>query len=123
MKKYLVIDDTTNSASMVETWVFDTLEEANRHALYRWDHTTERGKREAEKYYEKYGDAMYVAVVTEADLSEDAFDEDGSIDWRMCEQWNIPEGAFHNIEYERAQRAEREAEAERNNLWHEVEVD
>lgn len=65
--------------------VYSTLKEANKAADKAWSHLTLREQKQRH---------IYVATVTEADLTDDAVDEDGNVDWLMYKQCDVDDGAF-----------------------------
>ncbi len=80
--KFLVIDDNGRD-QFVE--VMDALDAANREAESQWDKLTKK---------EKAMRHIYVLDVTSEDLSEDAVDEDGHIDWTAYDQGGSCSGRF-----------------------------
>lgn len=85
MKKYLVIDETIGSDISIAA--FDSLEEANNHAEWLWGHLT-RTEQQRRK--------VCVGLVTEADLNEDAVDEDGEIEWAAHHSYRVGAGFFNS---------------------------
>lgn len=84
MQKYIVVDDTYNGDQ--ETEVFDTPKAANAEASYIWNHLTPKEQKTRH---------IYVAVVSESDLADDAKNDDtGAIDWRCWANCDAFPGAF-----------------------------
>lgn len=65
--------------------VYSTLKEANKAADKAWSYLAAGEQKQRH---------IYVATVTEADLTDDAVDEDGNIDWCMYKQCDVEDGAF-----------------------------
>ena len=82
MVKYLVIHE---SNSLQEVEVFDTLEIANKEAQSQWDLLIESEQKKHD---------VYVLDVTEDDLYQDAFGEDGEINWTMWASGGHEDGIF-----------------------------
>lgn len=86
--RYIAVSRNTKTWDE-ETWVFNTLEEANACAKRDWDHMTDGEK----KIHENF-----VVRVTEADIDEDYIDEDGEITWVVPSSYDIAEGGFDSNE-------------------------
>ena len=56
MKKYIVVDDTTTKRSSLDTYVFDTEQEALQEAENLLAHTTKKEKEDIDAFYVGYGD-------------------------------------------------------------------
>lgn len=84
MTKYIVIDEQERGLGDVYTDVYDTLAEANEAAADQWAHLTTAEKKKRH---------VAVGIVTESDLSDWAFDDDG-IDWACFNQCATSPEAF-----------------------------
>ena len=95
MTKYIVVtythdnnlaDYPTAGLADVDCKVYDTLSAANDAADMAWYYLTK---------HERARTTIDVGVVTEADLSDWAIDEDdGTIDWTSFANYRIPKGAL-----------------------------
>lgn len=85
MERYVVIDEPKGAAGDVWTDVFETPEEANKHAEGSWEVLTKA---------ERKNRHIFAAKVTENDLADYAVNEDGVIDWECFEQCDTFPGAF-----------------------------
>ena len=56
MKKYIVVDDTTTKRSSLDTYVFDTEQEALQEAENLLAHKTKKEKEDIDAFYVGYGD-------------------------------------------------------------------
>lgn len=74
MKKYLVIDEHKDGNGDVFVKVCDDKAWANTEAKIQWNHFTTQEQKKRH---------IYVVVVTEDYLNDDAIDEDGNIDWNV----------------------------------------
>lgn len=87
MKKYLAIDETIGGDGTIDVYAFDTLEEANNEAEFLWRHLT---------HSEQKKRRVCVGLVTEADLYDDAVNEDGNVDWCAYHSYRCEDGFFNS---------------------------
>lgn len=84
--RYLVIDEPANFANGdVFSSIHLTLEEANSKAEWQWSYLSNHDKKKRH---------IYVCIVTREDLSPDAIDEDGEIDWNGFHSCDSKDGYF-----------------------------
>ena len=78
--RFVVIDQEFKNGDIIsdECYVFDSKTEAENNEFYRWNHLTDS---------EKKSRMIIVAVVTEDDLDDAAFDGD-STDFRLFNSYN-----------------------------------
>lgn len=82
-RKYIVVE-TNHHTDEVETYVCETLQDANDKALGRWNHLTAR---------EQSFHCIEVGYLTRRMLADYAVDEDtGETDWTCYDEWDVCEG-------------------------------
>lgn len=86
-KKYAAIDEPKNGCGDIFDYYFDTAEEATDYAETMWNQLTFREKKKRH---------IYSVVISEEDLTEEAFtyNDDGSIEWCFYESCDYYDGYF-----------------------------
>ena len=86
MRKYLVVDERKYGDVFQD--VFDTLQEANAEAEYRWDHLTRIEKKDRHVFVGHVED-------NEKYLNDWAFDEEtGGVDWAVYHSIGVEDNYF-----------------------------
>lgn len=84
-RKWMVVDEKYSNAGIImdeDCEFFDSPEISMKRAQELWEQLS------AEDRHNRH---IYNAVITAEDLSEDAFDEHGNIDWYQWESFRYPE--------------------------------
>ena len=83
--KWMVVDEKYSNAGVVmdvDCEFFDSVAESQQRAGELWEQLSAQDQQNRH---------IYNAVITVRDLSEDAFDENGNIDWYQWESFRYPE--------------------------------
>ena len=84
-RKWMVVDERYSNAGEImdsDCEFFDSAMESQKRARELWEQLSAEDQRNRH---------IYNALITVDDLSEDAFDEHGNIDWYQWESFRYPE--------------------------------
>lgn len=84
-RKWMVVDEKYSNAGVImdeDCEFFDSAEESQKRACELWEQLCTSDQKDRH---------IYNAVIGLNDLSEDAVDEDGNIDWNQWESFRYPE--------------------------------